>query len=113
MDKALSQRVRAPPLDAGGDDDDADTGTDTTTPDDGIEDIASHTTIYISAALKLLIVPARSFGCACSPMHRHVLELEALFEDHGVCSGDIADSLALERVLNEQRALVQPLPSAL
>ena len=45
-------------------------------------------------------------------MYRHVLELEALFEDHGVFSGDIADSLALERVLNEQRALAQPQISA-
>ena len=35
-------------------------------------------------------------------MYRHVLEFEALFEDH-----------ALERPLHEQRALAQPLPSAL
>ena len=32
--------VRAPPLDGGGDDDDADTETDITTPDDHSEDIA-------------------------------------------------------------------------
>ena len=49
----------------------------------------------------------------CLLMCGHVVELEALFEDHGVCSGDIADSLALERVLYEQRALAQPFPSAL
>ena len=48
-------------------------------------------------------------GVACSLMHRHVLELEALFEDHGVCSGVITDSFALERMLHEQRALAQPL----
>ena len=70
----------------------------------------SHlSTIYSSAALKLLIV-ARSLllGTACSLMCQQVLELEALFEDHGVCSGVITDSLALERVL----ALAQPLLSA-
>ena len=46
-------------------------------------------------------------------MYRHFLELEALFEDHGVCSGVIIDSLALDRVLYEQRTLAEPLPSAL
>ena len=35
-------------------------------------------------------------------MHQHVLELEILFEDHGVCSGTITDSLVLERVVYEQ-----------
>ena len=43
----------------------------------------------------------------------HVLELEALFENHGVCSGVITDSLAIEVVLYEQRAFAQPPPSAL
>ena len=40
IDRALSHWVRAPPLDGADDDDDADTGTDTTRPDDN-EDIAS------------------------------------------------------------------------
>ena len=42
-------------------------------------------------------------------MYQYALELEALFEDHGVCSGVITDSLALEGVLYGQRALAQPL----
>ena len=71
------------------DDDDSDTGTDTTTPDDDNEFTGQQST------------PAR------------LLELEALFQDHGVCSGLVIDSLALERVLHEQRALAQPLPSAI
>ena len=63
IDKALSHYVRAPPLDAGGDDEDADTGTDTATSDDDSGDIASlHlSTIHITAALKLPVVPARPF----------------------------------------------------
>ena len=46
-------------------------------------------------------------------MYRLVLELEVLFGDHCVCSGVITDSLALERMLCERRALAQPPPSAL
>ena len=43
-DRALSHRVRAPPLDGERrGDGDADTGTHTTIPDDGSEDIASLT----------------------------------------------------------------------
>ena len=45
-------------------------------------------------------------------MYWHLLELEARFEDHGVGSGVITDSLVLERTVYEQRALVQPLPTA-
>ena len=44
-------------------------------------------------------------------MSQHVLELEALFKDHGVYSG-ITNSLVLERAVYDQRALVQPLPTA-
>ena len=40
-------------------------------------------------------------------MHRHFLELEIVFEDHGVCSGTVTDSLVLQRVVYEQRALAQ------
>ena len=46
-------------------------------------------------------------------MNQHALELEGLFEDHGVCSCTITDSLDLEHVVYEQRALVQPPPAAL
>ena len=46
-------------------------------------------------------------------MCQHVFELEALFEDHGLCSGVITRSLALGRMLCEQRALALPPPSAL
>ena len=46
-------------------------------------------------------------------MYHHVLELEFLFEDHGARSGVITDSLVLERVVHEQRPLIQPLPTAL
>ena len=52
-------------------------------------------------------------GAACCLMYQHVLELEALFEDHGACSGAITDSLVLKRVVHKQRALAQPLPTAL
>ena len=52
-------------------------------------------------------------GAVCSLMYQHFLALEALFEDHGVCSGAVTDSLVLERAVYEQRALVQPLPTAL
>ena len=52
-------------------------------------------------------------GAACSLVHQHVLELEVLFEDHGVCSGIITDSLDLERVVYEQHALAQPPPTAI
>ena len=56
--------------------------------------------------------PQNCDSCSRAPL-QHFLELEALFEDHGVCSGDITDSLVLERTVHEQRALVQPLPTAL
>ena len=46
-------------------------------------------------------------------MYQHLLELEALSEDHGACSGVITHSLVLVGAVNEQSALVQPLPSAL
>ena len=42
-----------------------------------------------------------------------VLELEVFFEDHGVCSCTITNSLFLERVVYEQRALAQTLPTSL
>ena len=67
-DRALSHRVRAPSLDGGGEDDDADTGADTTT-------------VHISAVLELPVVPARLPGAACSLMYQYGLELEAPFED--------------------------------
>ena len=51
-------------------------------------------------------------GAAGSLTYWHVLELEALFEDHGVWSGVTTDSPALEWP-NEQGALAQPLPCAL
>ena len=46
-------------------------------------------------------------------MYQYVLGLEALFEDHGICSAVITDSFALERMLHGRRALAQPQPSAL
>ena len=52
-------------------------------------------------------------AAVCSLMHQRVLELEVLFEDHGVCSCTITDSLVLERVVHEPRALAQPQPAAL
>ena len=55
-------------------------------------------------------MPARPFGAACSLTYQYVLELEGLFENHGVCSAAI---LVLERMLHERRALVHPLPSSL
>ena len=56
---------------------------------------------------------SRTFlGAVCSLMFQHFLELEVFFEDHGVCSGAITDSLVLERAVYEQPALLQPLPSA-
>ena len=51
---------------------------------------------------------ARPSGAACSLTHQYGLDLEAVFEDHGVCSGVITDSFALERVLYGRRALAQP-----
>ena len=45
-------------------------------------------------------------------MDQHALELEGLFEDHGACSCTITNSLDLEHVVYEQRAVVQPPPTA-
>ena len=39
--------------------------------------------------------PSAPPGATCSPMNQHTLELEGLFEDHGVCSCTIADSLSI------------------
>ena len=51
-------------------------------------------------------------GATGSLLYQHALELEVLFEDHGVRSGTVTDVLALERVVHEQRALAEPPPSA-
>ena len=51
-------------------------------------------------------------GATCSPMDKHALEGEVIFEDHGVCSCTITDSLDFEREVHEQRALAQPPPAA-
>ena len=48
IDRVTSHWIRAPPLD-GGDDDDADTRTDTTIPDDDNEDITSFTSQQTTA----------------------------------------------------------------
>ena len=67
-DRATVHWVRAPPLDVG-DDDDADTETDTTVPDDDNEYIASLTSQQTSSppVLKFVTVPARpSWGCVHS-----------------------------------------------
>ena len=48
IDRAASHWIRAPLLD-GGDDEDADTGTDTTAPDDDNDDITSFTRQQITA----------------------------------------------------------------
>ena len=53
--------------------------------------------------------PRAPLGAVCSLMH----QLQVLFENHGVCSCTITDCLVLERVVYEQRALAQPLPTAL
>ena len=45
-------------------------------------------------------------------MDQHALGLEGLKEDHGVCSCTFTDSLDLEHLVCEQRALLQ-LPPAL
>ena len=90
------------------DEDDA----DTTVPDDDNEE-----TSLLSPANRLQPSSDRSaralLGAACSLMYQHVLEVEVIFDDHGVCSCTGTDSLVLERVVYEQRALVQPLPAAL
>ena len=105
-DRALSHWVELRRSMGGGDDGDADTGTDTTTPQDDREDIASLTKQSTSLQVSnFLSCPLAPFGAACSLMYQHVLEHEALFEDHGVCSGVITGSLALERVVDERRAL--------
>ena len=52
-------------------------------------------------------------GATSSPMNQHALELGVLFEDHGVCSRTVTDYLGLEHMVYEQRALVQPPPTAL
>ena len=71
--------------------------------------LLSPVTIHTTAAITFLVVLVRANGAVCSLMYQCGL----LFEDHGVCSGIIADSLALKSAIYERRALVQPLPSAL
>ena len=51
-------------------------------------------------------------GAISFPMDPLALELEGLFEDHGICSHTITDPLYLDRVVYEQRALLQS-PTAL
>ena len=59
--------------------------------------LSHQSTIRTTAAIKLLVVLARSPGAAGSHMYQGDLQNDVLFEDHGVCPGVIADSLALER----------------
>ena len=67
-----------------------------------------------SAAVYFLIVTRSPFlEAAYSVMYNHVPKLEVLFEDRGVCSDVITDSLVLERAVYEQRALSQSQPTAL
>ena len=54
-----------------------------------------------------------TLGAACSLLYQCGLELEALFENHDICSGVMTETLTLEHVIYERRALVQLLPSAL
>ena len=46
-------------------------------------------------------------------MDQHKLDLQGLFEDHGICSYTITNSLDFRRVVYEQCALVQPPATAL
>ena len=46
-------------------------------------------------------------------MVQHFLEVEVLFDDRGVWSGSITDSLVLEHEVCERSSLFQPLPTAL
>ena len=46
-------------------------------------------------------------------MFQLFLELEVIFEDHGVCTGAFTDSFVLECAVCEQRALVQSLLTVL
>ena len=62
--------------------------------------------------LKPVTVACAPLVAVCSLMFQHFVELEILFEDHGVCSDAITDSLVLERAVHEQRTLVQPLLAA-
>ena len=71
----------------GGDDHDADTGTDTTVPDDDSEDIASLTS---QQSTPPQLSNFQSYPLAPFGMH---LELEIFFKDHGVCSGTMTDPL--------------------
>ena len=96
MDRAVNHLARAPPLDGGHDDGDADTGIDTVIPDD-------DATIHITAAFKLLCrVRSPPWGSLLSLMYQCGLELEILFEDQGVCSEVITCSLSLERAIYER-----------
>ena len=105
VDRATSW-FRARPLD-GGDDKDADTGTDTTAPDDDNDDInsfSSQQTTPFQTSNPVTVTRAPLLGLSALPMDQHALELEGLFEVHGVCSCTITNSLDLEHVVYEQRA---------
>ena len=112
-DRALNW-VRAHPLDGVDGDEDADTGTDTTIlDDDDIASLASQQSTSLQHS-SLQSCPFAPLGLhALSLMFPGGLELDALFEDHGVCSAVIAGSLALERTIYRRCALVQPPLSAL
>ena len=98
------------PLGGGYDDEDAEAGTYTTVPDDDNDDIASLTCQRTTSIQTSNLSP---LGAVCSLMYPHCQELEVLFEEHGVCSGVVTDSLVLQRTVYDTRALVQPLFPAL
>ena len=64
------------------------------TPDDNSEDIASLTSQQPTSPQlpNFQWCPLAAIAAACFLMYQHVMELEALFEDHGVCSEIITGS---------------------
>ena len=101
-------QARAHPLDDGGED----AGSDNTVPDDDNDDLASFTSQQTTDIQTCDRCSRAPLGAVCSLMVQPVLELEVLFEDNGVRSGAITDTPVLERAVYEQRALVQPQPTA-
>ena len=64
--------------------------------------------------LKLVtITPAFLWVLSTLSMDQHALQLEELFEDHGICSYTISNSLSLKRVVYERHSYLQTPPTAL
>ena len=105
IDRALNHIGHVPPLDGGtGDNDHADSETVTAIPDDDddhdIASLASHPSVSVQPSSLLLCPPAPvgQFASAFLMFPRD-LELDALFEDHGVSCTVIEDMLTLEQAI--------------